>query len=167
MSRIQLLTATIGVVGVIIGAGATGLVNSFVGREATRHERLLESRVTAYIDWLEIRTQWAHIVQLEEVSNQDEANKARREYERNGRATMGKIATYGDSQVVHSIVAWYRSFDQMQDCTSQTSGLSNPALKQLKAEVAVAKSMRVSLIGEDDVNEEEIAVLLLQCELTS
>jgi len=161
MDKIPILVALIGVIGGLIGGGMTTVANYVFKLEEKRHERLLKDRSDVYVKWLEVRTLSRQADELNARGDKVKAKVVDDEYERRGREVMGKIANYGGTRVVNSIADWYRADIKMPICDEDKADH-----KALFAEIKVHQAMRGDLISdEDQVSDENMAILLLQCYL--
>ena len=157
--KTPVLVAVIGALGGLVGGGVTSVADYFFGLQAKRQELLQEARRNAYVDWLSVRTLSREVDQLESERRKAEADALLKKYDREGRAAMGKIATYGGSGVVRSAAKWYRT-----DATTIPCDDSSP--RKLKAEIDLHQAMRSDLLPQEErVSDADMALLLLQCSL--
>jgi hypothetical protein len=160
--HIDIKTALIGAIGGLVGGALIALMGHFLGLEATRQELLQTARRDAYVDWLEIRTLSREVDELKDRGKSGETYNVERNYDREGREAMGKIATYGGQKVVKAIAMWYRASGVLDPCPYSSS----QDKQALMAEINAQQAMRGDMIPEEDpVSDADIAVLLLQCEL--
>ena len=151
-----LLIALIGAIGGIVGGGVTSTVDYHLGLEANRAELLQEARREAYVEWLTVRTLWREYEELEAEGKHAEAEKTKGEFDRKGRAVMGKIATFGGKEVVQSLAQWYRVAG-LEPCAPSTKN-------DRAAELVSHRAMRADLMPDEPaVSNKDMAILLLQC----
>jgi hypothetical protein len=160
--QIDIKTALIGAIGGLVGGVIIAVISYFFNLEASRQALLKEERRNAYVQWLEVRTLDRKLEELKNEDMHDEAVKVKEEYDIRGRVVMGKIATYGEKEVVESVAQWYRADSKLKSCTYS----SEQDKKALLAEINAHQKMRDDLMTrKDSVDDADMAVLLLQCDL--
>ena len=153
--NVKIQVVLIGTLGGLVGGGVTTVASHFFGLEASRQELLQTARRNAYVEWLEVRLLGVQADDLREENREEEADSVREEFDLKGRQVLGRIAVYGDQNVVRAVATWVRTFEEkIEPCTFQ----------QWAEDIAVYQKMRGSLIPEEQaVSDTDLSVILFQC----
>jgi hypothetical protein len=139
-ARLSIITALIGVLGLILG----GVTQYFVSSAAAKDERQLKFKVGAYEEYA------AGQAALQRAKSDKEVETANRQI----RASAFKIVMFGDPTTVKALATFIHDAKSRKRCTLEPS------------DIAVYQSMRREALGLPPVSDADVAMALFGCVLS-